>query len=228
MKTAGQVCALVALLLTTTLASAEEVYTSTFSFTSAHFHLTGFSEDQGGTVVPSTGPDYLDIDGVQGTYDMNIPPAGTTWDVLVSGSIEVDYDADGTWDLSATVSPPYPAGNFESPGPITSAAGTFPYTFLWEGASYDFSVDYAVDLDGPYPAGPFGPNAFATLTVTGDDAGMLMGNEFLTGIDDGDGILDGYFRGDVTVTCIPEPAALALLALGAVYLIGRMSVVDHG
>ena len=86
-------------------------------------------------------------------------------------------------------------------------------------------LGFDVDLDGTYPSGSFGANSFANVTLTNDVGGNLGGlNTVLTMLDNqsaadspvGDGVLEGWVSASITVTAVPEPATIVLLAIGGV------------
>ena len=210
--------------------SAQAAYVSNFNITQADFNLSGFSWDHDGNPstpnIPTAGPDLLDFDYITGTYDLDIPPAGGSWDVYISGSIWADFDKNGTRDEYFDFGE-Y-AGNYASPGPSTLwGPGFIPLTVEYEGTSYDFTLDYEVVLDGGYPSGSFGANAYAELTLFGDPddpAGMLLLNTYLTGLDNdqggADGVIDGWIGGNITVTAVPIPGAVWLFGSGLIGLVG--------
>jgi hypothetical protein len=229
MKKLLTICAVAGLILAANGAAQAVTYVSTFNVDQEDFSLTGFSmvnpSDPTGPRIPTTGPDYMYIDNVTGTYNLDIPPAGGSWDVYVSGSVSVDYDKDGVWDDTQTLDNEY-LGNFASPGPSTSwGPGSIPFTVTYNVFTFDFILDYQANLDGGYPSGSFGSNAYTSFTLSGDPAGMLLGNTYLTEQDNlyggGDGIIDGWMAADLTVTCVPEPATLGLLLIGGLALLRR-------
>lgn len=205
---------------------AQADYVSTFNITQADFTLYGFSSGGPPTGVPTDGPDYFDVTNVQGTYDLDIPPDGDLWNVSIEGTVGLDLDQDGAADATGNVGP-IVLGEFASPGPGTSwGPGEIPLpetTFEYPPYSltlHDLLLGYEVNLDGPYPSGSFGPNAFGYFVVSNDTGGNLYDlNLILTALDNGsgggDGVMDGWLSGQFTVTAVPEPATIVLLAFGA-------------
>ena len=222
MKKLITICLVVSMLVISGVAQAD--YVSTFNVDQADFSLTGFSTGANPGVATG-GPDYMTIDNVTGTYDMDIPAAGGSWDVYVSGSVSVDFDKDGTWDDTQTLDNEY-LGNYPSPGPSTSwELYDMPLTVTYDIYTLHFLVSYEASVDGGYPSGNFGPNANINLTLSADPAypgDIYVLNTYLTGEDNasggGDGVIDGWMTGDLAVTCTPEPATIALLGLGALLL----------
>ncbi|MCD4830454.1 MAG: hypothetical protein K8R02_01445 [Anaerohalosphaeraceae bacterium] len=214
------ICAVVGVVLAISSA-AEASYVSVFNIGQADFSLTGFSTG-GNPGVATGGPDYLTIDNVTGTYDLDIPPAGGSWDVYASGTVSLDFDKDGIWDSTETLDNEY-LGNFPSPGPSTSWGPTndIPITVTYDIYVLHFLASYDVDVDGDYPSGNFGPNAHANFSLSADPAypaDIYVLNTYLTCEDNasggGDGIIDGWMTADIAVTCVPEPMTICLLGLG--------------
>ncbi len=231
MKDASAVICLAVILIMG--ASAEAAYISTFDVTQADFSLYGFSENG----VPTNGPDYLDITNAVGTFDLVIPPAGMMVDITVEGTIGVDFDQDGVVDASIVIEPTS-LGEYASSGPATAwGPGTVPLpevTFEYGIVSFtlvNLLMGFDVDLDAEYGSGTFGANSYMNLVLSNDEGGNLLAlNTILTMLDNetalgdsevGDGVLEGWLSGQVTVTAVPEPAALGLLAIGGAMMIGR-------
>ena len=224
MKRLITICLVVGMILAISGLAQAVTYVSTFNVTDANFSLTGFSS--GG--VPTTGPDNLYIDNVTGTYDLGIPPVGTSWDVSSSGSFWLDFDKDGTADATGDWNEYL--GHFTSPGPAGIdthwGPGSVDFTAEYDSTTYNFTLAYEIYFDNTAtPSGDFGDDAFGDYTLSGDAAGMLLGNTYLTALDNasggGDGVIDGWMGYTQYITCIPEPATIALLGLGALSLIRR-------
>ncbi len=203
-------------------------YVSTFNVTQADFTLQGFSS--GG--IPTDGPDTLDITDVIGTYDLDIPPEGGMWEVFVEGTVELDFDKDGTMDATCVIDP-ISLGLHASSGPQTSWGPgevllpemTFEYD-IYSLTLHDLVLGFEVDLDGDYPSGSFGPNAYANFMISNGENGNLGElNLVLTILDNasggGDGIMDGWLAAQITVTAVPEPTTVGLLIAGGLALLMR-------
>ena len=202
--------------LVTTIGVARADYVSIFAIQQADFSLSGFSS--GG--IATCGPDSLLINNVTlGQYSLDIPPAGGSWDVYVSGIVELDFDSDGTWDLSLPFFDEY-VGTYPSPGPSTKwGPGSVPIAVQYGGTTYNYLLAYDVDLDNSdYPDGYMGPNAYADFTLSGDCGSMLLLNSYLTDADNaqggGDGVIDGQIAVGLAVTVVPVPGAVLLGAVG--------------
>ena len=180
---------------------------SNFYITRADFNMTGFSLNPDGNpatpTLPSSGPDYLNITNISGAYNMDIPPAGIKYVVVISGWLEADFDKDGTWDTHFDFAESI--GPRTSPGPSTSWTGIMPFTVTYNGQTFDLTIQYDVDVDGSYPSGSFGTNAHANIIISGPD--ILQFNAVLAYLDNTSGGDDGYFdwwlRGNISVSCIP-------------------------
>jgi len=188
---------------------------STFNVTQADFNLTGFSSNPDGDpstpTLPSSGPDYPNITNVDGAYNMDIPPAGIKYIVVISGWLEADFDEDGTWDEHIDFIKNI--GPRTSPGPSTSWNGTMSIPVTYNGQTFDLIVQYDVDVDGKYPSDSFGPNAHAYFIISGPD--IMQFNAMLAYLDNtsggDDGYIDGLLRGVISVSCVPcEPPAVAV------------------
>ena len=167
--------------------------------------------------VPTPGPDNLNITNVTGTYSLDIRPAGGSCDVFIAGSLWADFNKDGTWN--ALLGFDRYVGNYALLGPSPSwGPGSIPFTAEYSGTSYNFTLAYDVDVDGTCGSGSFGSNAYCSLTLSGDPTGMLLGNGYLTYWDnlsgEGDGVIDGWIGGEITVTAVPEPATMLVLGSG--------------
>lgn len=204
--------------------SAQAAHVSNFNITQADFSSTGFSTGGPPTGVPTAGPDLLDFDNIEGTYNLDIPPAGGSWDVYMAGSLWADFDKDGTTD-DTLVFDEY-VGNYASPGPSTTSwgPGSIPFTVEYSGIFFDFLLEYNVNIDGGYPPGDFGCDAFASLTLSGDTSGMYLLNTYLTDLDNdqggGDGVINGWIGGNIIVTAVPIPGAVWLFGSGLIGLVG--------
>ena len=188
---------------------------STFNVAQADFNLTGFSSnpdrDPSTPTLPSSGPDYLNITNVDGTYNMDIPPAGIKYIVVISGWLEADFDEDGEWDEHIDFIENI--GPRTSPGPSTSWNGTMSIPVTYNGQTFDLIVQYDVNVDGKYPSDSFGPNAHAYFIISGPD--IMQFNAMLAYLDNtsggDDGYIDGLLRGVISVSCVPcEPPAVAV------------------
>lgn len=211
--------------------AAQADYDSIFDV-EADFSLSGFSTGTGPTTsTPTSGPDDFDLTNVTGTYSLNIPPAGTSWDVYSSGTYWLDFDGDNNVDATGTWNEYL--GNFTSPGPagidthwgpgdvdldVTAIVDGTTYTFVW-------NLAYEVDFDNDAtPSGAFGSNACGHYTLSGGDTlglyALQVANTELTDLDNasggGDGVIDGRMGYTQHITCVPEPATMSLLVLGGI------------
>ncbi|MBL4808771.1 MAG: hypothetical protein JKY43_01770 [Phycisphaerales bacterium] len=209
--------AFIAAALATACTAASASYVSTFDFTGGDFVLSGFAA--GG--FPTPGPTVGSLTNITGSYDLDIPVAGTSWDIFVEGSMNFDFDEDGIYETVMAI----PYGFVEtatSTGPATSFTNTV--------AVADFDIDTGlggiitisglmatifIDVDGPYGSGPMGAGATMNVSLSGGDIFIL--NAFIDAADNAgldDDIMTAGFFGDFTVTLIPAPGALALLGMG--------------
>jgi len=203
---------------------------SSFNITQADFNMTGFSFNPDGNpstpTYPSSGPDYLNITSVIGTYNMDIPPAGTKYVVVISGWLEADFDENGTWDIHFDFFENI--GPRTSPGPSTSWVGSMPFTVAYNGQSFDLIAQYDIDVNGSYPSDSFGDNAHANFTISGPDImtfnAMLAYMDNISGGDDG--YIDGLVRGNISVSCIPLGCPVKNINTGKCYC-SIQSAIDN-
>ncbi len=164
-----------------------------------------------------------------GTYSLDIPAAGTVWQVFASGSIDIDFDGDNVFETSLVVDNVLVDSSWTSPGFFTSWTGSYilpiadfefdttPYggsgSILFTGVSATIT---GVDLDNPAASGALGDNAYVDLTIdaaTGlDEVKMLLTAADMLG--NGDGILNFRFNTDMAFTLVPAPGAAGVLAFG--------------
>ncbi|MCK4340656.1 MAG: HYR domain-containing protein, partial [Phycisphaerae bacterium] len=197
-------------------------HVSTFDVTQADFSLIGFSA-AGTPPTPTSGLDYLDVTNLNGTYNLDIPPAGSSWHVWIAGSMDFDFDqSGGPPDASATFNDYL--GQYVSTGPKTSwGPGQVPLPELvFEQPPYylelhDLLLGFDVDLDGTYPSGSYGAGAYAIFVLSNDTGGNLYDlNVILTMLDNtsggADGVIDGWLQSDFSVICRSEYPRLSLEA----------------
>ncbi len=207
----------VAAALSATCGLASASYVSTFDVTGGDFVLSGFAA--GG--FPAPGPTVGSLTNITGSYDLNIPTAGTTWDIFVQGSMNFDIDEDGIYETVLNI----PYGFVEtavSTGPATSFTNTVAIadfdvpTLMGPVTISGLMATISIDVDGPYGAGPMGSGASMNFSLFGGD--ILAFNALIDAADnaglDDDMITAGFF-GDFTVTLVPAPSALGLLGLGS-------------
>ncbi|HHN79161.1 MAG TPA: hypothetical protein ENK11_10895, partial [Phycisphaerales bacterium] len=85
----------------------------TAGLATAATHTSTIQIDRGrATVSNFTGPGPLAVNlnmatdtltPASGTYSLDIPAAGTVWQVYATGSIDVDFDGDNVFETSLTV-----------------------------------------------------------------------------------------------------------------------------
>ena len=209
--------------LTTAAGLAMASHVSTFDITSGDYVLTGFAA--GG--FPTAGPTVGTLSNITGTYALDIPPAGTVWDIWVEGNMAFDIDEDGTADFVQSIPSTF-VETATSTGPATSFTDTV--------AVDDFTVDIGggpvtisglmalitIDVDGPYPGGSFGAAASMSVSLSGGD--IMLFNSLLDALDNAgldDDMVTAGFVGDFTVTLVPSPAPMALLGLGGLVAMRR-------
>ena len=203
---------------------------SSFNITQADFNMTGFSSNPDGNpstpTYPSSGPDYLNITSVIGTYNMDIPPAGVRYVVIISGWLEADFDEDEAWDTHFDFFENI--GPRTSPGPSTSWVGSMPFTVAYNGQSFDLIAQYDIDVNGSYPSDSFGDDAHANFTISGPDImtfdAMLAYMDNISGGDDG--YIDGLVRGNISVSCIPLGCPVKNINTGKCYCAIQSAIDD--
>ncbi len=211
----------------------------TAGFAAAATHTSTIQIDHGrATVSNFTGPGPLSVNlnmatdtltPASGTYSLDIPAAGTVWQVFANGSIDVDFDGDDVFETSLSVDNVLVDSSWTSPGFFTSWTGmyvlpiadfsfdTTPYggsgSILFTGVSATVT---GVDLDNTAAAGALGANAYADLSIdaaTGlDEVKTLLTAADMLG--NGDGILNFRFNSNLAFTLVPAPGAASVLALG--------------
>lgn len=216
-------CFAVGSLLVVDATPAMASHVSNFVTTDGDFSITGFSMPASPFPVPTNGPLTISMTGQVGTYDLDIPPAGTSWEVIVNGNTNL---VSGITVLPLPL-PPTSLGTFVSPGPgsLPSWSGsaivpdfdyTSPLTFATTTIS-GVSMNFIMDVDNTaYPSGAYGPGASTQITLSGGN--LFVINSDFTAIDNlgggANGIFSGTNNGTLTVTLVPEPATLASVFCG--------------
>lgn len=222
-KSSRLVCA--SLLLLGSAANADAAYVSTFDV-AGDFSLTGFS-DTSSTPPTATGNSLdLDITNPTGSYTLQVPPPGSySWYVSID-SLSVDLYGDSNPEFTFGPAGPYFLGIYAAPvpgltgsysfGDVAIPADTLLGVSVGGYTLQNLTVDWVITMTGT-------DITDIDLTIGADNVQEL--NDDITALDNAyggaNGIIDGHAKAVFSVTAVPEPATLLLMATG-VFGIGAL------